>query len=247
MANVAGTLRVPSANVAGTGHPLAGRVPATLTEVPMNTPMLSIVGCGPGSVQYVTEAARQAVARADILVGGKRLLELFPDCPAERICVQCDIATILEQIAARHAAGRRIAVLVSGDPGLFSLARRVIQRFGRERCEVIPAVSSVQVAFARLGLDWADARIVSAHGRLPDISADDLGRADKIAVFAGTAEAIRWLIGMVGALDASHAAFLAENLTLDDERFRQVTPEQLGLIDAASLSIVLLIRRSLLL
>ena len=52
---------------------------------------------------------------------------------------------------------------------------------------------------------------------------------------------------MAGALEASHAVFLAENLTLDDERFRQVTPEQLGLIDAASLSIVLLIRRSLLL
>jgi len=213
----------------------------------MTEPMLSIVGCGPGSVQYVTEAARQAVARADVLVGADRLIELFPDCPAERISGQCDIVALLEQIATRHAAGRKIAVLVSGDPGLFSLARKVIQRFGRERCEVIPAVSSVQVAFARLGIDWADARIVSAHGRLPDISADEFGRAGKIAVLAGTAEAIRWLVGMAGALDASHAVFLAENLTLDDERFRQVTPEQLGLIDAASLSIVLLIRRSLLL
>ena len=83
----------------------------------MNEPMLSIVGCGPGSAQYVTEAARQAVARADVLVGGNRLMELFPDCPAERILVQCDIAALLEQIATRHAAGQKIAVLVSGDPG----------------------------------------------------------------------------------------------------------------------------------
>ncbi len=72
----------------------------------MNTPGLSIVGCGPGSALYVTEAARQAVARADVLVGGKRLMELFPDCPVERILVQSDIVAVLEQIATRRDAGQ---------------------------------------------------------------------------------------------------------------------------------------------
>ncbi len=208
----------------------------------MNPASVSIIGCGPGSPQYVTEATRQAVARADVLVGGNRLLELFPDCPAERILVQSDIAAVLQQIATRRAAGQRVAVLVSGDPGLHSLAANVTEHFGREQCEVVPAVSSVQVAFARLGLDWADARILSAHGRIPEIAADELAQADKIAILAGTVEAIRWSAGMAGALEASHRAFLAENLTLDDERFQQVTPELLGRIDAASLSIVLLIR-----
>ena len=80
--------------------------------------------------------------------------------------------------------------------------------------EVVPAVSSVQVAFARLGLDWADARILSAHGRTPsDHGAMNLAEADKIAILAGTKEAIRWSAGMAAALEASHAAFLGENLT----------------------------------
>ena len=208
----------------------------------MNTPTLLIIGCGPGSVLYVTEAARQAVAGADLVVGSKRLLEMFPDCPAEKILVETDIAALLERIAARRAAGQTIAVLVSGDPGVHSLARNVIQHFGREQCEVVPAVSSVQVAFGRLGLDWADARILSAHGRIPNIAADDLARADRIAILAGTVEAIRWSAGMASALETSHAAYLAENLTLENERFQQVTPEQLRQVDAASLSIVLLIR-----
>ena len=73
-------------------------------------------------------------------------------------------------------------MLVGGDPGLYSLAQRVVRRFGREQCEVVPAVSSVQVAFSRLGIDWADARILSAHGRTPDATAADLQRIDKIAV-----------------------------------------------------------------
>jgi len=212
----------------------------------VNPARLSIVGCGPGSAQYVTEAARQAVVRADVLVGGKRLLELFPDCSGERILVVADIDALLEQIAARRGTGQKIAVLVSGDPGLQSLARHVIRRFGRKHCEVIPAVSSVQVAFARLGVDWTDACILSAHGRIPETGADDLGRADKIAILAGTKEALRWSSALAIALQPSHAAFLGENLTLNDERFQEVTAEQLGQIDAASLSIVLFIRRSLL-
>ena len=58
----------------------------------VNANKITIVGCGPGSPLYVTEAARQAVAGADVLVGSRRLLELFPQWPAERIVVDADIA-----------------------------------------------------------------------------------------------------------------------------------------------------------
>ncbi|MGA2035789.1 MAG: SAM-dependent methyltransferase, partial [Thermoguttaceae bacterium] len=45
----------------------------------MNLPPLVIVGCGPGAPEYLTDAARQAVAQAEVLVGSARLLALFPD------------------------------------------------------------------------------------------------------------------------------------------------------------------------
>jgi cobalt-precorrin-5B (C1)-methyltransferase len=206
---------------------------------------ITIVGCGPGSPLYVTEAARQAVARADVLVGSRRLLELFPEGPAERIGVDADIESLLNKMAELRTAGRRMAVLVSGDPGIFSLAQNVVGRFGRDQCDVIPAVSSVQVAFARLGLDWADARILSAHAATPNISEDELRRPDKLAILAGTKDALRWAAEAARLLQSSHAAVLCENLTLPDERVRRFAPEQLAAIDAASLAIVLLIRRSL--
>jgi len=212
----------------------------------VNLSTIAIVGCGPGAAEYVPEAARRVVAVADVLFGADRLLDLFADCPAERIRIDAEIPAALDRIAESHAAGRRIAVLVSGDPGLYSLAQGVVRRFGREHCDVVPAVSSVQVAFARLGLGWADARILSAHGRMPDATAVDLEAADKIAVLSGTRAALRWSAELAAALEASHVVFLAENLTLDNERFQGVTPVQLGTLDAASLSIVLLIRRSLL-
>jgi precorrin-6B methylase 1 len=110
----------------------------------------------------------------------------------------------------------------------------------------VPGVSSVQVAFARLGLDWADARVLSAHGRMPEIEATELSRFDKIAILAGTGAALRWAAVAAGAMHGTHAAWLCENLTLADERIRPLTAEEIETDEAASLSIVLLIRKSLL-
>jgi cobalt-precorrin-7 (C5)-methyltransferase len=160
--------------------------------------------------------------------------------------VDAHIGAVMDEIAKVHAAGKRLAVLVSGDPGLFSLAQSVVRRFGREQCEMISGVSSVQVAFARMGLDWADAHIISAHAATPDVTDDATGQMDKVAILAGSKDALRWAAHAARTAESSHAAVLCENLTLDDERIRLLTAAQLEATDAASLSVVLLIRRSLL-
>ena len=123
----------------------------------MNLPHIFVVGCGPGA-RSILPTLRRAVAEAEALVGSRRLLDLFADGGRqERTVVEGDVAAALAAIETHRAAGRRVAVLVSGDPGLFSLARCVAERFGRANCRFIPGVSSVQLAFARLGLDWSDA------------------------------------------------------------------------------------------
>ena len=78
------------------------------------------------------------------------------------------------------------------------------------------------------------------------IGREDLVRFDKIAILGGAREALRWSAQAAGLVEASHAAFLCENLTLADERIRRLTPEELGSTEASPLAIVLLIRRSLL-
>jgi cobalt-precorrin-7 (C5)-methyltransferase len=202
---------------------------------------IRIVGCGPGSPDYLIPAARKAIEEAEVLVGASHLLDLFPKHPAERIRVQADIPKILEEIAGRLHR-RKIAVLVTGDPGLRSLAQPVLKRFGRESCEVIPGISSLQVAFARLGLDWAKARIIDAHGGNPDLDTASVAQAEKIAIFAGREESIKWVGDLVREIGEGYAIYVCENLTLEGEKVRQVKAEDLSHLTVPSRTIVLLIQ-----
>lgn len=207
--------------------------------------LITIVGCGPGSQDYLTPAAVNAAEAADVLVGAQRLLDLFPQNAGERIVVTARIDEVLDCIDEHENAGH-IAVLVTGDPGLFSLSKRVIERFGRDRCRVIPGISSVQVAFARLGLDWADARVLSAHKDNPEVD-PTLDSADKIAILCGRKGSLDWIReNLSPLLNDRRKIFVLENLTLANERIREVRSGDLAGVDAAPSTIVIIVTESLL-
>ena len=206
-------------------------------------PSISIVGCGPGSPEYLTPAAMKAVSRAEVLVGARRLLDLFLSSQAERIEVGAGTGEILDRIEARRCH-RRIAVLVTGDPGLFSLAKLVLERFGRDNCRVIPGISSVHAAFASVGVDWADARVISAHKENPCCDAS-VWESDKIAVLGGRPGFPRWIAEqLAGCNSGDRLIFVCENLTLEDERIREVNLADLATLEVASRGVILVIKRS---
>jgi len=201
-----------------------------------------ICGCGPGSPDYLTPAVHRAVAGGEVLVGAKRLLDLFPASMADKIAVGADIEGILKIIESRWW-GQQVVVLVTGDPGISSLAQPVLKRFGREACFLIPGISSVQVAFARLGLDWLDAKIVDAHGKNPEYDLDDLGKEKKIAILGGRQEASAWVQSCCRRWGDDYRLFCCENLSLHGERISEVTPEDLDDSVLSSLTVFLLIHR----
>lgn len=201
---------------------------------------ITIIGCGPGSSGYLSGEALTAAARADCLIGSERLLALFQENGIERISVNAEVQKTIDEITRRYET-RRVAVLVSGDPGISSLAKPVIKRFGIENCDVIPGVSSVQLAFARLGLDWLDAKIISAHGHDPDTDMESYRQYEKIAVLGGRDESIVWAHNLAKTL-SDRQIFICENLSLPNENIMELTLEQLGIYKAVSMSIVLLIK-----
>lgn len=202
---------------------------------------INIVGCGPGGLDYMTPAAHAAIQQADVLVGAHRLLESFPESAAERIPVGAHIAPVLDRMESH--CGKRIAVLVTGDPGLCSLAKPVVGRFGRAACRIIPGISSIQTAFARAGTDWLDARIINAHGGNPPVPAASLAGIPKLAVLAGHPKCRRWLNEVAATLGNCYRIVVCENLTLPDERVRTVTPATLKTFKMPSRCIVLWINK----
>ena len=202
---------------------------------------ITIVGCGPGAPDYLTPAAREAIESADVLVGARRVLDGLPPTRAERIVVGADIAKALEAIAAR-VGRQRITVVASGDPGVCSLAQPVIRRFGRTACRVIPGITAVQVAFARLGLEWFDATLLSAHEGIPAVSAEVLAHAPKIAVLAGNASTLPWLRTLGHTLAKTHTLYVCENLTLPDERVHEMSAEGFEMYALPGRSVVVFVQ-----
>lgn len=125
---------------------------------------LTVVGLVGG--ECFGRAAANAIATATVVVGSPRQLAGIR-IPAGAATVELTgpLDLVLDAIAHQVAAAARVCVLASGDPGFFGIVRALGARFGSDAISVHPAPSSVSLAFARLGLSWDQATVVSAHGR----------------------------------------------------------------------------------
>lgn len=128
-------------------------------------PELTIVGIGDGGAASLTPEARDAIRGAGVLCGGTRHLAFFPEHGADRIVIKGGLSPALERIRQARNAGHRVVVLASGDPGFFGIGATLADSLGRAAIRIVPSVSSVALAFARLGEPWHDAVVLSAHGR----------------------------------------------------------------------------------
>ncbi|MER7584250.1 precorrin-6y C5,15-methyltransferase (decarboxylating) subunit CbiE [Kitasatospora sp. NPDC097691] len=171
----------------------------------------------------LTEAAGAALAAATLVAGAPYQLGALPvPDAAERITLG-DI----RQAARRIAEHRGAAVVVAeGDPGFFGVVRTLRRpEYGLE-LEVLPAVSSVATAFARAGMPWEDAQVVSAHGGRLRRAANICRAHPKVAVLtapgAGPAELALMLRGV-------HRTFVVcEALGTPDEDVTVLTSDRIA-------------------
>jgi precorrin-6Y C5,15-methyltransferase (decarboxylating) len=128
---------------------------------------LTIIGIGGRPLDM---KALQAAMLARIIVGPRRLCEVFAGYAevAEARGRIRQIDTPDETMAFIHESfGRgieRIVLLASGDPLFFGIGRRAVMEFGRHDIEIMPDVSSVQLAFSRIKEPWDNALLISLHG-----------------------------------------------------------------------------------
>lgn len=126
--------------------------------------VIKVIGVGPGNPDYLTSAGAMALEQAEVLVGARRLLANFARPHQELYPLGSDIEQAVEFIRQCYPQ-KQMAVLVSGDTGLYSFAATLVGRLPEDMLEFIPGISSVQLMFARLKFPWQDAVVISRHGR----------------------------------------------------------------------------------
>jgi precorrin-6Y C5,15-methyltransferase (decarboxylating) len=172
---------------------------------------ISVVGLdGTPLIPEVENLVREAV----LVVGGRRHLDELGVEPERSALLVGDLSEAMKKVEDTEGP---VVVLASGDPGFFGIVRLLGEKFGRENLRVLPGRSSVALAFARAGLHWDDAVVVSAHGREPRRAVNVCRAHPKVAVLTspgfGPAELARDLVGWGRSL------YVAENLGGEGERF----------------------------
>lgn len=125
-----------------------------------------VAGIGPGSKDYITPAALKKISSAKFLLGSRRALSEF-STPNQMTCpITGDLDTPINFIRKKILLGD-VVVMVSGDPGYYSLLGLLRKNFPPESIEVVPSISAMQLAFAKIALSWHDATLLSFHGRQP--------------------------------------------------------------------------------
>lgn len=200
-------------------RPDRGGPAPTLQE---SVPAVTAVGVDGGPLDAPAAAAVRA---ARVVLGGRRHLDavatLLPP-GARRLELGGDLPGALATLGDELATGGPAVVLASGDPGFFGIVRALTAALGPVR--VLPAVSSVAQAFARAGVPWDDAVVVSAHGRDPARAVNACRRCPKVAVLTqpgfGPAELGAALRGQERRL------VVAERLGTAAEQVRTVAPAE---------------------
>jgi len=157
---------------------------------------LTIIGMGL-SPDDLTARQQSAIEAADILVGGQRLIDHFSHLDCQRRPIDKDLKG-LGNFLQEKMPGHRIVVLTSGDPLFYGIGAFLVRRLGAEQVHILPNVSAVAAAFARLGEPWQDVRVVSLHGRhRTGELLRQLANGNTVSVYTDPAHGPAWLAGLL--------------------------------------------------
>lgn len=208
----------------------------------MPKPKVHIIGVAPGGSSGLLPEARRLINGAEMVFGGRRLLDMFPTQNGDKIIIENNLAEVTDLIK-QNLGRKRIVILASGDPNLFGIASYLISKLGRGVVEIMPNVSSMQVAFARIKESWENAVFVSVHARpIEDIVAT-VRDHDKIGIFTDdthTPAAIAQVLREHGV--DGYRAYVCQNLGGKDEQVIETDLDGLGKTECSPLNILILLR-----
>lgn len=191
---------------------------------------VTIIGAGPGNPDLLSRAALDAIDIADVVIGAHRALAGI-DVPPD--VVRCELVKTADIVAelTDAASWQRAVVVMTGDVGLFSGARRLVEALSGDAqvdVRVIPGISSASYLAARLARPWQDWRFASAHGVACDIVAEAERSGELFLATSGGEDPSRLSGELVQAGFGDARVTVAERLSYPEERITCATASEIA-------------------
>lgn len=224
-------------------------------------PPCRIIGVLDDGIASLTPTALAHIQQADVVIGGTRTLQLFAShcaAHAETLDLTGKLSQTPDWIRAAQAVGKAVVVLATGDPLCYGIAAFLQARLCIEACEVLPNLSTLQLACARIGLAWQDLKICSVHQK--DAGEWQIGSDASHGLYA-VLQAVQWherlgiftspdntparlarMLILEGMADDFRMAIASRLLQADEHVFTDLALADAALLNAPEPNIVLLWR-----
>jgi len=213
---------------------------------------------------------KEIVLSAEWILASQRLLDIFAryeefGAVRDRIKIINNVDETIDFIRSHLSAAslrgntlRNVVLLASGDPLFFGIGKRAIEEFGKENVEILPDLSSIQVAFARIKESWDGALLISFHGgpdpkkrRKLEYGLGDIpslvARYTKLAILTDREYSPQKIAGellhtgVAGHDKSAITMYICEKLGYPDEKITCGTPEGISRMDFNDPNVVIII------
>ncbi|HEY1859688.1 MAG TPA: precorrin-6y C5,15-methyltransferase (decarboxylating) subunit CbiE [Gemmataceae bacterium] len=206
-------------------------------------PKIHIIGIGSDGLAGLTTRARTLLSGADLVLGSDSVLDLVAEISAQRVRFGPDLQEVVS-VLTTNLGSKRMVIVAGGDPLFYGVARYLCERLGKEHFEVLPHVSSMQLAFARVKESWEEAYLTNLATHPLDSVLDRIRTAELVGLFTSEEETPATIARtlLVRGLDYFRA-YVCENLGAPDERVTQGELADLQDMEFAPLNVMILKRK----
>jgi precorrin-6B C5,15-methyltransferase / cobalt-precorrin-6B C5,C15-methyltransferase len=204
---------------------------------------IHILGVGSDGLAGLTGRGRELLGQAEVVLGSDHALSLIPELKAQRVKIGGDLNETV-QFLESNLGKKRMVVVASGDPLFYGVARYLCDKVGKERFEVLPHVSSMQLAFARIKETWEEAYLTNLATHSLEEVLDRIRTAETVGLFTSEREGPPTIARQLLARGIDYfRAYVCENLGAPDERVTQGELSEIQDMEFASLNVMILKRK----
>ena len=197
--------------------------------------LIKIIGIGDNGKESLLPLYEAWIYESELLIGGERQLAFFPDYRGEKLVIKTGLSKLVNQLTQET---RKTVILASGDPLFFGIGSYLASKIN---VEIYPYLSSIQLAFAKMGERWQDTKFISVHGRPIKGLAQKIDGEDKVALLTdeenNPAAIAKYLLQFEMT---EYEAFVAEHLGGEQERCRFYSIEEMANGKFLPLNVVIL-------